>query len=106
MASAAQRPSSQKVWTSPDKSERVAGTLKRFPKNNSRQEKPKTASAGGGANPPKNPPKGPSGPKDPNKGGKGDDYFGKKSSRTTSGDTTKTSGLTKSNSQFNDRRNK
>ena len=35
---------------------------------NKKKDKPKTASAGGGANPPKNPPKGPTGPKNPNKG--------------------------------------
>jgi hypothetical protein len=33
-----------------------------------KKDKPKTAAAGGGKNPPKNPPKGPTGPKNPNKG--------------------------------------
>ena len=33
-----------------------------------KKEKPKTAAAGGGSKPPKNPPKGPTGPKNPNKG--------------------------------------
>lgn len=33
-----------------------------------KKEKPKAAAAGGGSNPPKNPPKGPTGPKNPNKG--------------------------------------
>jgi hypothetical protein len=33
-----------------------------------KKSKPKTAAAGGRSNPPKNPPKGPTGPKNPNKG--------------------------------------
>lgn len=33
-----------------------------------KKEKPKAAAAGGGSNPPKNPPKGPTGPKKPNEG--------------------------------------
>jgi len=36
---------------------------------NKKKDKPKTAAAGGGANPPSKPPKGPTGPKNPNKGG-------------------------------------
>jgi hypothetical protein len=32
-----------------------------------KKDKPKTAAAGGGKNPPKNPPKGPTGPKNPDK---------------------------------------
>jgi len=33
-----------------------------------KKDKPKTAAAGGGSNPPKKPPKGPTGPKNPDKG--------------------------------------
>jgi hypothetical protein len=64
--------------------------------------KPKTAAAGGGANPPKNPPKGPTGPKDPNKRGN----FGDKPNKGKPTDSsTSLGGLQKnSGSQFNDRR--
>lgn len=49
-----------------DKPKRRSSTLTRTETN--KKEKPKTAAAGGGSNPPKNPPKGPTGPKNPNKG--------------------------------------
>ena len=48
------------------KPERRSSTITRT--NTNKKEKPKTAAAGGGSNPPKNPPKGPTGPKNPNKG--------------------------------------
>jgi hypothetical protein len=91
--------SSAKAWE-PKKSERISGTSKTFTKT--KKEKPKTAAAGGGAKPPKTPPKGPTGPKDPNK----DDKYGKKQNpgKSTDGQDDKMGGLRKSNSQFNDRR--
>lgn len=47
------------------KPERRSSTLTRT--EDKKKEKPKTAAAGGGSKPPKNPPKGPTGPKNPNK---------------------------------------
>jgi hypothetical protein len=43
-----------------------------------KKDKPKPAPAGGGKNPPKNPPKGPTGPKNPDKYNKGNDKNPKK----------------------------
>jgi hypothetical protein len=60
------QPASQKQWKNPDKSERQMGSLKRVEEK--KKEKPKTATAGGGAKPPSKPPKGPTG--GPNKGPK------------------------------------
>ena len=72
MAGHVQRqPSSQKQWTSPDKSVREMGTSKTVEK---KKEKPKTAAAGGGMKPPSKPPKGPTG------GNKEPKDFGRKSS--------------------------
>jgi hypothetical protein len=54
-----------------------------------KKDKPKTAAAGGGSNPPKNPPKGPTGPKNPDKGNYNENKKNKSLGGLTKGKTTK-----------------
>lgn len=54
-----------------------------------KKEKPKTAAAGGGSNPPKTPPKGPTGPKNPDKGNDNENKKSKSLGGLTKGKTTK-----------------
>ena len=59
-----------------DKPERRSSTFSRT--ENTKKDKPKTAAAGGGSTPPSKPPKGPTGPRNPDKGSDSGDNEKKK----------------------------